>query len=145
LFDQYLNATREQGGMPITMRGSSTLRTIITRLKAGGILALLPDVRMRTEAVSVAFLGKQANIAVGMASFARHAGVPIYPVIMTRVGWARHVGKIHAPILSDPSLDKPADIQHMTQQVMDVVTQAIYDDPGQWFWYNKRWVLEPVE
>jgi lauroyl/myristoyl acyltransferase len=145
LFDQYLNATREQGGMPITMRGASTLRTIITRLKGGGILALLPDVRMRTEAVSVAFLGKQANIAVGMASFARHADVPIFPVIMTRVGWARHVGRIHPPIHPDLSHDKRADIQRMTQQVMDIITQAIKDDPGQWFWYNKRWVLEPVE
>jgi lauroyl/myristoyl acyltransferase len=33
----------------------------------------------------------------------------------------------------------------MTQQVMDIITQAILADPGQWFWYNKRWVLEPVK
>ena len=145
LFDLYLNATRERSGMPITMRGASTLRTIITRLKAGDLLALLPDVRMRTEAVKVRFLGKEANIGAGMASFARHADVPIYPVIVTRVGWARHFGKIYPPIQSEPAVDKHVDVQRMTQQVMDVISQAIYDDPAQWFWYNRRWVLEPVD
>ncbi|MEI6148623.1 MAG: lysophospholipid acyltransferase family protein [bacterium] len=145
LFDQYLNTTRERSGIPITMRGASTLRAIITRLKAGDFLALLPDVRMRTEAVKVRFLGKEANLGAGMALFARHAGVPIYPVIVTRVGWARHAARIYPPIFPDPSLDKQADVQRMTQQVMDIITQAILADPGQWFWYNKRWVLEPVK
>jgi KDO2-lipid IV(A) lauroyltransferase len=144
LFDEYLNATRARSGLPITVRGASTLRAIITRLKAGDMLGLLPDVRMRTEAVKIRFLGQEANLGAGMASFARHAEVPIYPMIVTRVGWARHAAKIFPPIYPDPSLDKPADIQRMTQQVMDIITQAIHDDPGQWFWYNKRWVLDPV-
>lgn len=145
LFDRYLNETREKMGVPITMRGASTLRTIVKGLKTGGMLALLPDVRMRTEAVKVRFLGKEANVGAGMALFARHAGVPIYPVIVKRIGWSRHSGQILPPIHADPTLDKQADVQRMTQQVMDIVTQAIYGDPGQWFWYNKRWVLDPVE
>ena len=33
LFDEYLNATREKMGVPITMRGASTLRTIISTRK----------------------------------------------------------------------------------------------------------------
>jgi len=145
LFDHYLNSTRARSGMPILMRGASTLKQIINRLKQGEMLALLPDVRMRTEAVKVRFLGKEANIGGGMAMFARHAGVPIFPVIVTRVGWTRHVGRIYAPVESDPAADKHADIQRMSQAVMDVISDAIMAEPGQWFWYNKRWVLEPVE
>ena len=127
------------------MRGASTLKDIIRRLKAGQMLAILPDVRMRTEAVKVKFLGKEANIGGGMAMFARHANVPIFPVIVTRVGWAKHVAHIYPPVWSDPSLDKDADIQQMSQKVMDIVSDAIMAQPEQWFWYNKRWVLEPVE
>ncbi len=145
LFDDYLNTTREKSGMPILMRGASTLKDIIRRLKAGQMLAILPDVRMRTEAVKVRFLGKEANIGGGMAMFARHANVPIFPVIVTRVGWAKHVAKIYPPVWSDPALDKEADIQQMSQKVMDIVSDAIMAQPEQWFWYNKRWVLEPVE
>ena len=46
-----------------------------------------------------------------MALFARHAGVPIYPVIVKRVRWARHTARIHPPMFSDPSLDKQADVR----------------------------------
>lgn len=145
LFDHYLNTTREKSGMPILMRGASTLKDIIRRLKAGQMLAILPDVRMRTEAVRVRFLGKEANIGGGMAMFARHADVPIFPVIVTRVGWTKHVAKIYAPVWSDPALDKAADIAQMSQRVMDIASEAIMARPEQWFWYNKRWVLEPVE
>jgi KDO2-lipid IV(A) lauroyltransferase len=145
LFDSFLNATREKMGVPITMRGASTLRTIINRLKSGGMLAMLPDVRMRTEAVTVTFLGKEANVGAGMALFARHAGVPIYPLIMSRVGWTQHRCRTYMPVHSDPGLEKQDDVQRMTQQVLDIISQAILADPSQWFWYNKRWVLEPVE
>lgn len=145
LFDQYLNSTREKSGMPILMRGASTLKQIIHRLKKGEMLALLPDLRMRTEAVKVRFLGKEANIGGGMAMFARHAGVPIFPVIVTRVGWTRHVGRIYPPVETDPAIDKQADTLRVSQAVMDIISEAIMAEPGQWFWYNKRWVLEPVE
>jgi len=145
LFDEYLNSTRERSGMPILMRGASTLKQIIHRLKQGEMLALLPDVRMRTEAVKVRFLGKEANIGGGMAMFARHAGVPVFPVIVTRVGWTRHTGRIYPPVEPDPAADKHADAQRISQAVMDVISAAILAEPEQWFWYNKRWVLEPVE
>ncbi|MEI6564902.1 MAG: hypothetical protein WCO42_11420 [bacterium] len=145
LFDYYLNNTREKSGMPILMRGASTLKDIIRRLKAGQMLAILPDVRMRTEAVKVRFLGKEANIGGGMALFARHANVPIFPTIVMRVGWTRHVARLYPPVWSNPALDKEADIRQMSQSVMDIVSEAIMINPEQWFWYNKRWVLEPVE
>ena len=144
LFDQFLNSTRERSGMPILIRGASALRVIISRLKAGEMMAILPDVRMRTDAVKVRFLGKEANIGAGMALFARHAGVPIIPGIVKRIGWARHTAKVYPAIEADPRLEKHEDVRRMTQAVMDIVSEAIMDDPEQWFWYNRRWVLEPV-
>ncbi len=144
LFDRYLNETRERAGIPITMRGAATLRTIIDRLAKGGCLAVLPDVRMPTEGVRARFLGGEINSGPGMAMFARHTGVPIYPIIMRRCGWGRHIGRVYPAIEPDPSLDKHADIRRMTQQVLTIVEGAIREDPGQWFWYNKRWVLDPV-
>lgn len=144
LFDQYLNTTRERSGIPITMRGASTLRAIITRLKAGDFLALLPDVRMRTEAVPVRFLGGTANLGAGMAHFARLAKVPIFPGVILREGWSKHRIVLYPPIWADHTLDNETDIQRMTQAVMDVVDAVIREHPDQWFWFNKRWVLEPV-
>jgi lauroyl/myristoyl acyltransferase len=33
----------------------------------------------------------------------------------------------------------------MTQEVMNVFSRAILDAPDQYFWFNKRWVLEPLD
>ena len=131
LFDRYLNRARERAGIPITLRGAGSLREIVRRLEQGGFLAMLPDVRMREEGVRVRFLGGEANVGPGMAMFARHTGVPVYPILMRRTGWARHEGRMHAPVLADPGMEKQADIQRMTQAVLDVVERGIREDPGQ--------------
>ncbi len=144
LFDAYLNATREGMGFQVVMRGASTLRTVIARLKEGYLTAILPDVRMQTPGVKVRFFGREANVGSGMALFARHAGVPVFPALNIRHGWTRHEGVVYPAIEPDPAADKDADVQRMTQAVFDVFEEAIRRDPGQWFWYNKRWIFEPV-
>lgn len=144
LFDRYLTRTRERMGIESVMRGASTLRAIIVRLKQGQVTAILPDVRMPTPGIKVRFLGKEANVGPGLALFARHAGVPVVPALSLRRGWAHHEGVVHAPIEADPQAEKDADVQRVMQAVFDVFTDAIRRDPGQWFWYNKRWIFDPV-
>src|SRR3989339_454564 len=73
--DEYLNQLRRSTGLETIARGSGIMRDILRNLVAGKTLAILPDVRMRTEAISVPFLGGVANIGGGMAAFARHADV----------------------------------------------------------------------
>lgn len=144
LFDQFLNQLRERGGNEILMRGDHILRAIIKRLKAGQILAVLPDIRMPTPGLPIRFLGQTANIGPGIALFARMAGAPIVPIINTRTGWTRIQSQAHPPLWSDPNLDKDADAQRITQAIFDIIEAAIRADPGQWFWYNKRWILDPL-
>ncbi len=143
--DEYLNQLRRSTGLETIARGSGTMRDILRNLGAGKTLAILPDVRMRTEAISVPFLGGTANIGGGMAAFARHADVPIFPCIVTRKGWAKHVAIGHEPVWPDKNLSKEDDIRRMTLIVMKHVEDAIIKDPGQWFWFNKRWILDPVD
>ena len=109
------------------------------------MLAIVPDVRMRTEGVIVPFLGGKANVGRGMAMFARHADVPIFPCIVTRHGWTRHKIIIHEPIFPNHSLGRNEDIPRMTQTVMEIIEKAIREEPEQWFWFNKRWILDPVK
>ncbi|OGV70888.1 MAG: hypothetical protein A2283_03630 [Lentisphaerae bacterium RIFOXYA12_FULL_48_11] len=143
--DEYLNQLRRSTGLETIARGSGIMRDILRNLVAGKTLAILPDVRMRTEAISVPFLGGVANIGGGMAAFARHADVPIFPCIVTRKGWAKHIAIGHEPVWPDKNLSKEDDIRRMTLIVMKYVEDAIRDDPSQWFWFNKRWILDPVQ
>ena len=145
LTNDFINQLRGRSGMSILTRGAGTMREVLRRLKGNEILAILPDVRVRTEGVRVPFLGKEANLGPGMAQFARQTGIPIFPCICARKGWTRHTGKLYDPIFPDPQLGKQEDIRRMTTEVLQIVEHAIREDPGQWFWYNKRWVLEPLE
>jgi len=144
LFDEYLTRSRRRAGVEVVMRGASTLRRVVKRLKEGHFMAVVADVRMPTPGVKVQFLGREANVGPGMALFARHAGVPIIPAINIRHGWAHHEGVLFSPIEPDQAADKAADIQRMTQAVFDVLSEAVSGNPGQWFWYNKRWLFDPV-
>ncbi len=145
LTDSHLNRLRGATGITTVQKGSSLLRSVIRRLKQGGVLTFLADLRVAPHGVVVRFLGSDASVAPGMALFARQAGVPIIPIVITRIGWAEHRMELHDAILPDPTADRREDQRRMTQKVFDIMTEAVREHPEQWFWYNKRWILEPVE
>lgn len=144
----YINAwiTRQrENGITMLERGGKTLKEIIIRLQEGSAFAILPDVRMPKKDLTVAFLNGEANLGRGMAAFARSANVPILPAVFMRIGWTRHDFIYFDPIFPDPTLDKEVDIQRMTDLVMTHIDTAIRQHPEQWFWYNGRWILDPVK
>jgi KDO2-lipid IV(A) lauroyltransferase len=144
LFNDYLNRQRANSGIDILVRGEGSLKQVLRNLKQGKHFAILPDVRMPTPGLLVPFLGSMANVGAGMALFARQAGAPLYPVLLVRRGWARHRLRLLDPVLPDPAAPRDADLLRMTAEVFARFDQAIRDNPGQWFWYNKRWILDPV-
>ncbi len=145
LVNDLLNRLREGRGMEIVERGGRTIVQIIARLRAGGVFAILPDSRNRLPDLPVPFLGGTANLARGMATFAHSTGSPILPLHMLRHGWGRFEFVMGEPVFPDPSLGKADDVRRMTEIVIARVDEAIRAHPEQWFWYNKRWVLAPVE
>jgi len=144
LTDELLNKMRNATGMEIVLNDSRVLQNVVRQLKKGGVLAILPDVHSRTEALSIDFLGGKANLGAGTALFAQMANCPIYPVVLSRKGWTRHDCKVFDPIVPDPALDRNADRLRIMQTLLSIFDAEIHADPGQYFWFNKRWVLDPV-
>ena len=145
LTDDLLNQMRNVTGMEVVLNDSAVLRNVVRRLKAGEVLAILPDVRAATEALSIDFLGGKANLGAGAALFAQMARCPIYPVALIRRGWTHHEYKVFDPIFPDPSLDKKEDWQRMMQKLVSLFDAEIHARPEQYFWFNKRWVLDPIK
>lgn len=143
LTNDWINRKRATG-IAILSRGSTALRQTVKRLKAHEVFAILPDVRMKTPDLEIPFLGATANLGRGMATFARKTGSSILVADVRRKGAARHFLDVGEPIAPDPSLDEDADILRMTKAAMARIEAQIRSDPGQWFWFNKRWVLEPI-
>ena len=141
LADRFLDRIREATGLDVIYYGSKRLAEVVPALRKGKVLAILPDLRAKTDSVRVEFLGIDADLPTGMARFAREAGVPIIPQLVLRNGWSRHSWQAFEPIAPDPALDEKQDLQRMTQYVMDCFSHAIREHPDQYFWFNKRWVL----
>jgi len=99
LTDAYLNRMRSSTGVETIMNDASAIRLALRRLAEGKVLAMLPDVRAKRQALDIAFLGGRANIGRGLAVFAREAGVPVFPCCAWREGWTRHHFRSMPPIL----------------------------------------------
>ncbi len=144
-FNEWMVALRERAGVDTLLRGDPNLiRKVVRRLKSGQFLAILPDIRVPGSGVPTPFLGKTANLGPGMALFARMAGVAIIPCLTYRLKNGDHHFEIGTPVTPDATLDRETDIRRMTLAVMQPIEAAIRERPEQWFWFNKRWILDPV-
>ena len=141
LMNNYINKMRRTFSMEVLHREARMWKGVVDRIKQGKVLAILPDISVRAKGVTVDFLNGKATIALGTASFAQLANCPIYPIFVRRVGWTKHDAVLLDPITPDPSLDKEKDQQRIMQEVMDTFSAEISKTPEQYFWYNKRWVL----
>lgn len=145
LTDAYLNARRGVTGVTTVLNDAFVLRNVIRLLRQGQCLAILPDVRARTPALAIPFLGGDANLGAGVAMFARSAGAPILPAFVRREGWFRQHLEFFEPIRPDPQMEKHADWTRMMETLMRRLDEQIRRHPEQYFWFNKRWVLDPIE
>ncbi len=142
LVDAYLNKTREATAIDAVKMGSRTIAGVVEKLKQGQVLAILPDIRAKKNPVTVDFLGGKADIARGMAFFARSAGVPILPVHIWREGWAKHHWSLSSDaVYPDDKIERDKDIERMTKLVMAHFDELIKKHPDQYFWFNKKWIL----
>ena len=146
LVNAFLQRLRHAPGVELLDRGSgATLRKIFANLRKGKFLAIMPDLRSRLPGIRVRFFGGEANLYPGMGQFAHQLDVPVFLAVMKRHGWTRHTLDLHGPFEPDPALSKDDDAARLSQLVMEIIEAEIRQDPGQWFWYNKRWILDPLE
>lgn len=145
LIDGYINKMRSTFGLEVIFKEAREWKGIVDRIKTGNVMAILPDIGVRTKGVTVPFMNGQATIAPGAARFSHLANCAIYPVAMRRVGWTRHAAVILKPVQPDASVDKEADQIRIMAELMGALSQEILKTPEQYFWYNKRWVLKPAQ
>ena len=131
--------------LEVLERGSAgTMREILSRLRKGKAFAILPDLRVPYVDTEVPFLNGTANISHGGALFAVSAGCPIVVAIMRRVN-GKHEFDHLATLRPNPDApDRKEEARRLTREVMALLDAAIQKTPEHWFWYNKRWILQPA-
>lgn len=135
--DAWMN--RQYGDVEVLDRDCrDTLGKIKTYLGEGRAFAILPDLRVRKRDVGAEFLGGEANVSRAGAMFAVHSGVPIVVAAMTREN-GRHVINYLGTLESEGR-----DAADLTREVMKTLSGFVMKHPEDWYWYNKRWILEPL-
>lgn len=137
---------RQYGDIEVLDRNEkSTLVRIKEKLRAGRAFAILPDLRVRMKDVEAPFLGGTANVSHAGAMFAVKCGSPIVVAAMHREG-GKHVFNHIATLRPDPAApDAKDEARRLTREALALLDREIRLRPGEWFWYNKRWILEPVQ
>ena len=143
-----LNAwmNRQYGDIEVLDRDCrETLVRIKEKLESGRAFAILPDLRVRKPDVSAPFFGGEANVSHAGAMFAVRSGSPIVVAQMRREK-GKHVFNHIATLRPDAAAkDKKAEAARLTREVMSLLDVAVRERPGDWYWFNKRWILEPPE
>ena len=141
--DAWMN--RQYGeGLDVVERGSArVMAEIKARLSKGQCFAILPDLRVPAKDVEVPFLNGTANVSHGGASFATATGAPVVVAIMRREN-GKHVFDHLATLRPDPEKPRKEESVRLTRETMALLDAAIQKTPEHWFWYNKRWILQPV-
>lgn len=137
---------RQYGDIEILDRGSAkTLVDIKRRLEAGRCFAILPDLRVPQPDVEVDFLGGKANVSHAGAMFAVKCGAPLVVAAMRREK-GKHVFDHLGTLRPDPSAtDGKEEAARLTREAMKMLDASVQAHPEHWFWYNKRWILQPVK
>ena len=137
---------RQYGGIEVLERGSArTLVEIKEKIAAGRAFAILPDLRVPQPDVEVDFLGGKANVSHAGAMFAVKCGCPIIVAVMRRED-GKHVFDHVGTLRPDPAAsDKKAESARLTREAMRMLDERIKAHPEHWYWYNKRWILQPVD
>lgn len=137
---------RQYGSIHVVERGSaSVMRDILGILREGRGFAILPDLRVPSRDVEVPFLNGTANVSHGGAMFAVATGAPVVVAVMRREH-GLHTFDHLATLRPDPAVkDRKAEACRLTAEAMKLLDEAVRRTPEQWFWYNKRWLLQPVQ
>lgn len=119
-------------GTPVLQKGRQGMRQLLAHVAKGGFVMILVDQR-NSGAPWLDFLGKPAETVTAAADLAHRAGAALIPVCAARdVDGRRFCINFEAPITAET----PGE---MMQKVNDRLSAWIEADPGQWFWFHRRW------
>lgn len=115
------------------------IRPIVSSLRAGGMLYLLPDMNLSgAENLFVPFFGVSAATVPSLSRFARLGKAKVVPVI-TRITPSGYETTVHTAWTHFPTDDAYADTLRMNQSLEAYVLTM----PEQYYWVHKRFKTRP--
>jgi KDO2-lipid IV(A) lauroyltransferase len=136
--DQWVLQGRHRfGGRP--MSRSEGVRELVSALRAGDLLYLLPDMNFGPEeSIFVPFYGVPAATVPSLSRFARLGRAKVVPVV-TRLTPAGYEVRVLEAWAGFPTKDVAADTALMNQRLQEYIDAM----PSQYYWVHKRFKTRP--
>ena len=127
------------GIRPRPMSRSEGVREIISALREGDVMILLPDMNFGPEeSIFVPFYGVPAATVPSLSRFARLGRAKVVPVI-TRMRRGGYEVRVHDAWVGFPTNDAEADTALMNRRLQEYVDEI----PSQYYWVHKRFKTRP--
>jgi KDO2-lipid IV(A) lauroyltransferase len=139
IIDAWVLKGRYRFGESRVMNRSEGVRDLISVLREGGVMYLLPDMNFGAEdSIFVPFYGVPAATVPSLSRFARLGRAKVVPLItkMTPAGYEVRVLEAWAGF---PSKDIEADTALMNERLQGYIDEM----PAQYYWVHKRFKTRP--
>lgn len=136
--DTYARWLRQKMGYDAIQNDGNAYRQIARALKRNEVVGFVMDQYQPGAPLLLAF-GVPTKTNTGLATIWRRSGVPVFPVLIRRIGVHKHSGEVW-PELTLTKTDDPAqDVKAATQVFNETMEQMILTNPEQYFWLHDRW------
>lgn len=138
-FRALVKELRESGGyQTVDRQGGASLRKLLTALRSGEVVGILPD--QNADDLFVPFFGAPAGVADGAAELALRTGAAVVPAFCLRNSDGSYRIVVRPPILPDPdALDRQAEVRRITEAFTREFEAIIRTAPEQYLWLHNRW------
>jgi KDO2-lipid IV(A) lauroyltransferase len=123
---------RENRSLNILSSGSAA-REILTNLKAGEMIVILPD--QNNDEVYIPFFGRIAGTVLGPARIHLKTGAPIVPMCFLRSGPGQYRVVFREPLIAREGEDATALMTRINEEIEAMIRLA----PEQYLWMHDRW------
>lgn len=137
--DAWVLKGRHRFGSPRPMSRSQGVREIVSALRAGEVMYLLPDMNFGVEeSIFVPFYGVPAATVPSLSRFARLGKAKVVPLV-TKLTPAGYEIRILEAWAGFPSGDLVADTTLMNERLQGYIDEM----PSQYYWVHKRFKSRP--
>ena len=137
--DAWVLKGRHRFGGARPMSRAEGVREIVSALRAGDVMYLLPDMNFGPEeSIFVPFYGVPAATVPSLSRFARLGRAKVVPVV-TRMRRGGYEVQVHEAWAGFPSGDAEADTALMNRRLQDYIDEI----PAQYYWVHKRFKTRP--
>ncbi|MBW3628618.1 MAG: lysophospholipid acyltransferase family protein [Gemmatimonadetes bacterium] len=141
LVDAQVEAARRRMGVEV-MEMSVAPTRILRALSQGHTIGIVGDQDARSAGAFVPFFGVPSSTYRGPAMMALRFGAPLFSAVARRLPDGRYrLTAERIPVHATGDLD--ADVVRVTASLAASLEREIRKDPGQYFWFHKRWKTPP--